>query len=38
MLPEDMMFKRVARAMDKFFTMLPSLSYRVIVVCRRISI
>ena len=35
MLPEDMRFRRTIKAVDKFFTMLPSLSYRVIVVARK---
>ena len=35
MLPEDMMFKRVVRAVDKFLTMFPGLSYRVIIEARK---
>jgi len=35
MLPEDMRFKRFIKAVDKVFTVFPSLSYRVVVVCQR---
>ena len=35
MLPENMRFKRVVRAVDKFLTMFLSLAYRSVVVCRR---
>ena len=35
MLPENMMFKRLFKALDKFFTLFPSLSYRVILVCSK---
>jgi len=35
MLPENMRFKRVVRAVDKFLTMFPSLAYRSVVVCRK---
>ena len=35
MLPEDMKFKRLFRAVDKFFSMFPSLAYRSVVVCQK---
>ena len=35
MLPENMRFKRFVKAVDKFFSMFPGLSYRVIVVVRK---
>ena len=35
MLPENMRFKRFAKAVDKFFSMFPGLSYRVIVAARK---
>ena len=34
MLPENMRFKRFAKAVDKIFTVFPGLSYRVIVTAR----
>lgn len=33
MLPENMKFKRIAKAVDKVFSMFPRLSYRVILIC-----
>ena len=35
MLPENMKFKRLVRAADKFFTLLSRLSYRVILIARK---
>lgn len=35
MLPENMRFGRIVRAVDKLFTLLPLLSYRVVVVCQK---
>ena len=35
MLPENMRFRSFIKAVDKFFTMFPGLSYRVIVVLRK---
>ena len=35
MLPENMKFKRVVRAVDKFLTKFPSLAYRSVVVCQK---
>jgi|Deesub1362A_J573_1020465.scaffolds.fasta_scaffold00052_92 ubiquinone/menaquinone biosynthesis C-methylase UbiE len=32
-LPENMKFKGIIRALDKFLTMFPNLSYRVVLVC-----
>ena len=35
MLPEDMRFKKLFVSVDKFFSMFPGLSYRVIMVARK---
>ena len=35
MLPENMRFRKLFKAVDKFFAMFPSLSYRVVVKCQR---
>jgi len=35
MLPENMKFKRLFKAVDKFFLMFPSLAYRSVVACRK---
>ena len=35
MLPKNMRFRMLFKAVDKFFTMFPGLSYRVIVVLRK---
>jgi len=35
MLPENMRFRMLFEVMDKVFTVLPSLAYRVVVVCQK---
>ena len=34
-LPENMRFKLIIKTVDKFFTLFPSLSYRVVIVCQK---
>jgi len=35
MLHQNMRFKRLFKAVDKFFTLFPSLSHRVVILCRK---
>ena len=35
MLPEDMRFRGFIKAVDRFFAVFPSLSYRVIIIARK---
>ena len=35
MLPENMRFRRLFKAVDKIFTVFPSLSYRVVILCQK---